>query len=1041
MMNALIAWFARNSVAANMLLVGIMVMGFLLIQKTPKEILPGLEPERISIVTTLAGASPGQAEKLLCSPIERAISSVEHIEKIQSTASTSRCVIVVDMEFDSDITMALNRIEERIRLTHLPENASRPAIQQSNIDVMVARMAVVGNIDYRSLLSQAEAVQQDLIELGLSKTILRDTPSYQITIEVSESRLQQYQLTFSEVAQALTQNASDIAAGNIQTDQTRASVIVAGDYSNVDDIASTVIRTFPDGGQLKLADIAVIHDGFADTTAESRVNGKPAISISVYQDRSNNVEDIAAALYRYIDETPMADNIELLMLQDNSAFFTNRMALLQNNAISGLILVFIALVLFLRTRLAFWVTMGIPVAFFGGFIVLYLTGGTINMVSTFGLLIVLGVVTDDAIVVGENIHRHQLMGKSGIDAAISGTTELAMPVFIAVLTNAITFIPLMFLPGAEGRIAGQIPLIVIAVLAFSLLECFFILPAHLAHNPPRRLTAKLSFSVIDKLNHVIFRIYRPFLQKALHWRYLTLTAFSGLFIICCSLLLSGWVNVSFQLSAEAEVATGYVGFPAGSDPQLTRDAIQRMESAALTLKQELAKEYGIDQIQHIRTSVGNNANGGFIFMNLATARDRKISGRDIMQRWRSKVGSIPEASHLSFSSTIEGGDQGLSITLNARDSEALRQASTALKLYLQEFDGVFNIRDSFLNVNQEVRVQLKPAAYELGLSLQTVSAQIRAAFSGMTLAPLERDGAMIGVSLRLPEPERNSLWHLENLPIRLMDGSITPLYAIADLHYDSSPNSIVHVDGHRIASVNAQVDESIILKSQLNRQIQRDFLDDIAERFPGVYSGRIGSNEAEKEMKERLWLGFSISLLAMYVLMASLFGSYFQPLLILSSIPFGLIGAFLGHVMLGIEMTFLSLAGMIAVGGIVINDELVMVHYINEKMKEGMALKEAVVVAGVDRFLAVFLTSITTFFGLLPILLESSWEAQFLIPLGISIAFGVMFSTFVTLLLLPVLHLIGDDIRRQIIRTMNWLRHKPLLNRFMSPEEMSPDHH
>jgi len=499
------------------------------------------------------------------------------------------------------------------------------------------------------------------------------------------------------------------------------------------------------------------------------------------------------------------------------------------------------------------------------------------------------------------------------------------------------------------------------------------------------------------------------------------------------------VNIDFQFSAEAEIATGFVAFAEGSDPQLARAATKKLEQAALDLKDALASEYGAPQILAIRSYSGSNANSGILFLNLATTHNRKISGNEIMQRWRKKVGNIPEATALNFSAAIGGGTNNtVNINFNANDSKALQQATTQLKLYLQDFDGVYNIRDSFLNVNQDIHVQLKPAAHELGLNLQAVSNQVRSAFSGVALAPLERDGEMLSVSLRLVEQERNSLWNLENLPIRLIDGNIVPLYTIAQLHYESSPSSITHVDGRRIASVSAQVDESIISKWQLDKKIQQEFLDHVSERYPGVYSGTISGDNAKNALKDRLWLGFSISLLVMYVLMAALFGSYMQPLLILTAVPFGLVGAFLGHLLLGIDLTYLSLAGMIAVSGIVINDEVVMVHYTNQRLREGGSLQEAITTAGIDRFLAVFLTSTTTFFGLLPIMLETSWEAQFLIPLAISIAFGVMFSTTVTLIFLPALHLVVDDIHQWLMR---YAEKHPLIKRLAALKETSPDHH
>lgn len=1014
-MNALIAWFARNPVAANMLMLGILATGFLFIPQTPREILPNIQRDSITITARLPGAAPGQIESSLCTPIEQSLAGISHSKQIHAIAAHNSCTVIMDLQYNSDTNQALDQVENRLRHLELPEAAGRLQVRQSETDIMLARLSIVGVADYRLLRQTAEKVRDDLIARGLDKTILRDALDYHIYAETPQENLRRFQLGFAEVAGAVNRNAGSIAAGNISGEQSTAPVVVSGRYKTLDDIANAVIRSYPDGGRIVLADLATLHDGFADSSMESRINGKPAVSVSVYQGRDTHVEDMARTIRNYVRNADMPDGVKLLLVQDNSSFFSNRMRILRDNAVAGLVLVFATLLLFLRLRLAFWVTAGIPLAFLGGFIALYLSGYSINMVSTFGLLLVLGIVVDDAIIIGENIHRRQQNGLPGVDGAIAGATELAKPVVFAVLTTAITFAPMFFLPGAEGRIAAQIPLIVIATLLFSLLECLLILPAHLSHKTPQRAAGEVQGTgLMNRLDRFIHDHYRPLLQKALHWRYACATGFACLFLLSCSLLLSEWVNVRFELSAEAEVATGKVVFAPGSSTQLTRQAVRQMEQAALALQQELAEQYRQPQIVTVRSIVGDNANTGYVFISLAAPRHRHISSERLMQRWREKTGPISKAMVLDFSARLEHDNSLFTVQLQGDNGDALKNAAAALKQHLQSYDGVLDIHDNFMNAHRQVQVQLNDNGRALGLDSQTLSAQIRAALNGIALTPLEKNGHPVAVTLRLPENERNSLWHLENLPIRLQDGSLVPLFALATLQFHNSPDSIRHINGRRVAAVHARVDDRVISKNRLGRLVEKNFLDTVDQRFAGIDTARVTANHNREQLQQRLWLGFGVAMIVMFVLMASLFSSYFQPLLVLSAVPFGMIGALLGHLLLNIELTWLSLTGIVAVSGIVVNDNMVLVFYINEKIRQGKSLAEAVTNAGVVRFRPIMLTTITTFFGLVPMLLEQSMEAQFLIPMAVSISFGVLFATLISLFLVPSLYIISNDIKKTL---------------------------
>lgn len=1006
-MSKLVTWFARNTVAANMLMLGIVCIGLLCIRYTPKEILPVIEPEKIQVHIALKDANSEQVERQLCEPIEQALSSIGAIKTYQSYASFENCLIDIALYFNQPSEPVIRQIDQALAAITWPKGSSSPKVKQTVYDIMVTRIALVGDVEQSVLLQQAEKIQQQLISLGLSKTLIRDAPTETLNIRVKQQALQQHHMSLAELAQALNENQLKLAAGQLSSDTLQAHISVSGHHQQHSELAALVIRRTADGSVIRLGDIATINDSNQGHIS-SRVNGKAAINISSYQDKQHSSAEISALVKQYIAEVQLPEALQLVLLQDNSRLFTDRMQMLQRNALSGLVLVFLILWLFLRARLAIWVTAGIPMAFLGGFILLYFSGASLNMVSTFGLLLVLGIVTDDAVIVGENINKHQNMNKTPLQGAIDGANEMLLPVFIAVITTAITFVPLAFLPGAEGQIAGQIPLIVIAVLAFSLIECFFVLPAHLGHG---KLTNRQRHPRLEQLKQRLFLFYEQLLHKALAFRYITLTVFAGLLAVCISLIISGWLAVDFRLQAESEVATAYIQFPEDSDPALAQAAAFKLEHSAMELKQKLYQKYQLEQIGHIRTFYAEDSHSATAFINLASLQDRKLSGADIMQQWQALVGPVAQASQVEFSASIgRSHPHRLQYIFSSSDPALLQNSADQLKSYLQSFAGISQISDSLLHSKKAIDIQLLPQAQQLGLDMQSLVQQIQLAFSPMQLAPVQKNQRWLQVELALAEEDRRSLWHLENLAIQLKDGSQVPLHTVARLHYGDSPQTIKRSDGERVITVTALVDPKQQNMQQLKHTIEQQFLQPLMEQQPYLKLNPNSDSLIEKELSDSLWLGFGIAVLVMYVIMAMLFASYWQPLLILTAVPFGFVGAILGHALLGVELSYLSLAGMIAVSGIVINDEVIMVHYSSQRLKEGASLYEAVSRAGEQRFLAVFLTSITTFFGILPIMLEPSWEAQFLTPLAVSIAFGVMFSTFVTLVFLPCLHLICEDI-------------------------------
>lgn len=1026
-MNSMIAWFIENKVAANMVMLVILATGFFVIPETRQEIFPDVSLDKVNISVVYPGASPSEVEEAVCVRIENAIHGIRGIEDITSIASEQLCVVSLDIEYDADTYRVMEQVKAQVdSIPNLPSVASRPMVKDISLLRTVGRITIYGDANNKALKQIAEIVRNDLIDRGLSHVQIAETKDYEISIDISEAELQRYNMTFAEVAQSINRNTMKASGGAVATSSGAVGIEAVGQAESAADFNNIVLRSTPDGGRVLLRDVATVTDGLQATDSKTFYNGKRAVSVMVSQGSNENLTYISNALNNYVADPKrhFPEGISLVVDQDMAKYYNQRIDMLANNALSGLALVFFTLLLFLRLGLAFWVTVGIAVSFLGTFVVLYLLDESINMISTFAFLIVLGIVVDDAIIVGENIHTHQSNNIRGPAGATIGTQEIAKPVVFAVITTAITFAPLLFLPGTDGKMLGIIPIIVIATLSLSLFESLFILPSHLAHQTQKLVKrdnplTKMQDYFSGFLDYTIKHIYRPTLLAVLHQRYLATATFVATFFISLSLIAGGWINVEFLSTIESDGARATVSFPAGTPIEKVESAVMRVENAAMQMRKELREKYGTEQITDIRATVapfGNN-DEGVVKLQLSSHKDRKMSGDQIAELWRKKAGPIAEASSLDFWSTLDANKPSVNIELAAHDPDLLHDAVNDLRELISEYPAAYNITDSFQGGKREVQLQLKPHAVGI-LDTQILASQVRQAFVGVEVQSLQRDQGEVKVFLRYPKEERESLWHLENMRIRLADGSHVPLMAVADVYYGTGPAQIIRNNRKRTTTVNADIDVGITPLPQVFSSIKKNFLDKLPENYPGVTWRSIGAQKVQNELKENLSIGFASAILIMYMLMATLFRSYTQPLLVLTAVPFGLIGALFGHLLMGLELTVWSAAGMIAVSGIVVNDNMVLIFYINEKLEEGEPLMDAIRAAGADRFRPIMLTSLTTFAGLLPLITETSFEAQFLIPMAISISFGVMFATLVCLYLVPALYLIRQDITDKTSKLM-----------------------
>ena len=1045
-MNAIIFWFAQNRVAANLMMLVIFALGLLAIPDTRKELIPNVSLDQISISISYPGASPETVEKSVCQRMENAISDIEGLIDLTAFAYESVCVVNVNIAEGFLIAKLLEHVKNQIEaIENFPNDVEKPVIKELKVRNRVAKLIISGPAQMWALKRLAENIRNDLLKLAsISVVDLEDVKPNQIFIEVSQINLQRYNLSFNELANVIQSNSLEFPSGELNTESGDILISSIGKIEQADHFEDLIIRASKEGSRVRLGDLAIITDERQSEESLATFDGEASVSLDIYRVGDQNIVEVANSLRQYVAKKNLPSGVVLYIWQDDSKHFKSRSHLLLKNAASGLLLLFTILLLFLNVQLSFWVSLGIPIAFLGAFWMLPLFDESINIVSLFAFILVLGIVVDDAVVVGESIYSQHQAGYPGLKGAVRGAQRVAKPVIFAVLTSIIAFIPMLFLPGSEGKLIRVVPIVVISTLIFSLIESLFILPAHLSsissdknkklHRlSPVRLQKGFSFA----LTQLIIRIYQPLLWLVLRYKGRVIGIFVVIFILNALLLSTGWIRVKLFTSIEADIAVANIAFAHGTPASRTREAITKLESAAISLMSELEAEIGEPVIIHIYTVVGprnkssnardfsNRDHRGRVTIELSSSETRTINGSEIVQRWREKVGSIRGALLLQFNASLNPSKPDINIEFSGQDLTQLEDVADAFKQQLAAFDGVYEIQDSMQGGKQEVKLQLKPVARDLGLSLSDMGLQVRQAFHGVEVQNIQRGEEEVKVWLRYPEAERDSLWHLENMRIDLPGQDSVPLLAVADIYYDDTSSNIKRYEKSRVISISAFVDSDQNNADQIVSQLEKEFLEPLMENTSGISWSVAGQQKRIKQFLTILKHGYLLALLGMYLLMAVLFSSYSQPVLIMMAIPFGLLGSFFGHLLLDINITLWSFIGMVAVSGVVVNDNLVLVDYINKHRKQGVDLLNAVCKSGVARFRPIILTSLTTFVGLLPLISETSIQAQFLIPMAVSLAFGVMFATLVSLLLVPAFYLVLNDLKRPLDIFKNLVLRRP----------------
>jgi multidrug efflux pump subunit AcrB len=1040
-----LAWFAGNHVAANILMIFILVAGALSLASVVIEVFPELDTDIITVRVPYRGASPAEAEEGVCVRVEEAIASIEGIKRIRSTAQENLGTVTVELDEDADNRKVLDDVKAAVdRIETFPAETEKPVVAEGETRRRVISIVLHGRASEKTLKALSERVRDELTAIeGISQVETAGVRNYEISIEVSEEALRRYGLSFDQVANAVGASSLDLPGGAVKTRGGEILLRTKGQLYRGREFEDIVVVTRSDGTRVTLSDVATVIDGFEDTDTTTRFDGRRAALIQVYRVGNEGALAVARATKEYIEELEarLPAGVSVDTWDDDSIILKQRIGLLLRNARLGLLLVFACLALFLDLRLAVWTTMGMLISFLGGLWLMPYFDVTINMISLFAFIVVLGIVVDDAIVVGENIFNYLEAGMKPLDAAITGVREMAIPVTFAIITTVAAFAPLLYVSGTMGKIMRQIPIVVIAVLLMSLVEALLILPAHLSverslfQRIPRRVMApieKAQSLVQQGLQWWINVPYKRSLRFALEWRYLTVALAVVFLLVSVSLVIGGFLKFSLMPRVDADNMIAALTMPQGTPAEQTEAALARIEAAA----EEITREYDEMQpegspsvLRHISTTIGqqpslrrrgpmgpavsggDSSHLGEVNVELLGAEDRNIGSATLVSRWRELVGEVPGAVSLTFQSNLFSAGDAISVQLAHRDFNTLLAAVERLKGIIATYPGTKDVADSFLPGKKELKLSLTAEGRAAGLTLADLARQVRAGFYGQEVQRIQRGRDDIRVMVRYPEEQRRSLGDIERMRVRLPDGSEVPFPTVATVDEGRGYAVINRTDRRRVVTVTADVEEAQANANEINRDLRVTVMPQLVHDFPGLAYDFEGEQREQSESLGSLLLNFFVAQLAIFALLAIPFRSYSQPLIIMSAIPFGLVGAVFGHLIMGLDLTMLSMFGMVALTGVVVNDSLILVDLVNRMREGGSTVDQAITEAGVRRFRPILLTTATTFLGLTPMIFETSMQARFLIPMAVSLGYGIVFATAITLILVPVLYRILEDLK------------------------------
>ena len=1091
-MKSAIAWFANNHIAANLLLVLIVLSGLVAIPNMPQKSFPDIDVPIINVTVAYLGAAPEEVEQGVCIRVEEELEGIDGIEKISSAAYEGACRVTIELFEDADSSLALDEVKSRIdAIITFPVETEKPVISLLSPVRPVMELSITGPNDEKMLKVLGQQVRDEIAALpGVTQVSLQNTRSYEISIEVSEASLQRNGLSFQQVAQIIRLRSLDLPGGSIKTEGGEILLRTQGQVYWGHDFEQLVLLTRADGTRVYLSDVATVIDGFEDTDQSLRFDGKPAALIRVSRVGNQDILEITGAVIAYLEGAParLPEGVKLTVWNDGSQLLRGRLDTLLNSARQGFLMVLILLALFLRPRLAFWVSVGVPVAFLGALFLISVLGLSIDGISLFGFILVLGIVVDDAIVVGENVYSEQKKSGKLLEGSVIGTQQVSVPVIFGVLTTMTAFMPLLLGPGTMGQIFGVVATVVMACLTFSLIESQLVLPAHLGHRSVQSAAGEIGMLMIpivaivalgfsndfrsyvgfviaaftliyalyaagiwgrlaqrlieaqsrfsERIEHLIYKQFRLVVIRVVAARYLTVAIAFVALMSSIGIVASGRLPFSFFPPLESDQAIAKLTMPLGTPAEVTQEVILKLERAAQLLERELIAEYpDAPPVTHILAAVGNqpsSAGGGGppntqsgstggghlgeVTLQLVPSEKRAVKTREVANRWRNLTGAIPDAVELKFNTSLFTVGNAIDIQLAGDNVDDLRTVAEKIRFRLAQYPGVIDITDSFRAGKQEVKLDISPSGEALGLSLADLARQVRQAFYGEEIQRIQRGRDDVRVMVRYTEAERKTLSSLNQMRIRTPEGSEVPFAKVASAELGRGFSSINRSERQRVVNVIADVDRTQITANEVIADFGAGKIQKILRDYPRVTYSLEGEQREQSEAADSLLPMFGIALFIIYALLAIPLRSYAQPLIIMSVIPFAFVGAIWGHQImktfdLVAGLAMMSVMGFIAASGVVVNSSLILVHNVNRRIESGMDMRHAVAEAAVSRCRPIVLTSMTTFVGLTPLMFNKSVQAQFLVPMATSLAFGVLFATFVTLLVVPSGYMILEDLK------------------------------
>jgi multidrug efflux pump subunit AcrB len=1015
---------AHNSIAANLLMVILLGGGLWSAVAIQKEVFPRFQLDIVEVSVGYPGAAPTEVEQGILRPIEEAVRGVEGIREIISEAREGRGEILIELVAGQDRMKAFQDIDQAIgRIRTFPDDIEQPEVSLQSQQQEVMQVGLYGPVSPWVLRGLAEQLRDQLqSHEQITQVEVRRAPDYVTHVEIPRQRLREYGLTLPDIAEIIRVSSQDIPAGAVRTTAGEILLRVKARRQWAQEFAGIEVVSGSEGSVVTLGDIATIRDGFEEFGFHSQFNQTPSIELDVFRVGSQSPIDVAEAVEETVKEFEgvLPPGVKWRIDRNNAEEFRRRLNLVMDNALLAVVIVLVILALFLEFRLAFWVMMGMAIAFIGGLLFLPLAGVSINMISLFGFLVVLGIVVDDAVVIGENVYEKRLEHGNYLTAAIEGTREVAGPVIFSVLTNIVAFVPLMFIPGETGKFWGPLPVVVIIVLSLSLVESLFILPAHLGHarsagRRPHSLGSQLhhgqqSFS--RGVNRIVEVVYHPFLLLCLRWRYITSSIALALFLMVCGYATSSHMGMILMPEVSADEIEAGVRMPVGATP----DQAAKIAAVVTEASVRMFEEHNLYEVaEGIKTNVrGQDFIDVEIVMRPPDERD--MTANQIIALWRDSIGDLPGVDQVTFEAESGPGGfrQDISVDLGHNDFDVLEKASRVFVERLESYANTRDVSDEFKKGKSQYDFRLTPEGRALGLTDEGLGEQLRGAYFGSLALRLLRGANEIEVRVKLPEDQREDMHHLEDLIIRTPSGMEVPLLDVAEVEKNVSFSSINRRNGRRVVNVSMDVEPKRAI-SQVIDALRTKELPQLRRDFPGITWTFEGSDAEMRRATASLWGCFGLALAVIYALLAIAFRDYVQPLIVLTAIPFGIVGAVLGHILLGYDLSLISLMGVIALSGVVVNDSLIMIDFANRRRDEQSAF-EAITQAGLRRFRPIMLTTLTTFGGLTPLIFETSLQAQYIIPMAISLGFGILFATAIILVLVPCLYLILEDISSLLVR-------------------------